>query len=105
MRASARMSPIAPIMDDSVTLEAAWHTLNRVPGEAPQATIEALVFSLRAGVEVLREPDAQRRFSELSETQAREVSARLQNFNPHIATPWSSEEAQAVLSIWSKIHA
>jgi hypothetical protein len=67
---------------------------------APEATVEALMYSLRRGVSELTRPDAQRRLTAIDQDQLKEVCRRVQNFNPHIATPWSREEATALVSNW-----
>jgi hypothetical protein len=50
-------------------------------------------------------PERLRRLWELSETQLHEVCARLQNFKPTIARPWTADEVAALVSIWAKSHA
>jgi hypothetical protein len=67
-------------------------------------TVEALMYSLRRGVDELASPDTQRRLSELDEGQLRAVCGRLQNFNPEIATAWGPEEIEALMNIWSAVH-
>jgi hypothetical protein len=72
---------------------------------AAASTVEALMFGLRDGIEALpANPDTQRRLSELSEEQLRAVCERLQNFQPHIAPAWSTEEVRALVDIWSASH-
>ena len=68
---------------------------------APAATVEALMFGLRDGIEALpANPDTLRRLAELSEEQLRAVCERLQNFKPHIAPAWSAEEVRGLVDIW-----
>jgi hypothetical protein len=88
------------LMDDSVSLDRAWHELNNVRNRpAPSATLEALVFSLRSrGVQALEEPDVLRRLAQLDDAQARELK-------PHIASAWTPEDMQVLLTVWSKIDA
>ena len=71
----------------------------------PEATVEALMYSLRRGVEAITKPDNQRRLAELSEDQLLAVCRRLQNFKPNIASAWPPEEVEAIVSIWSTVHA
>jgi hypothetical protein len=81
---------------------------NVVPFErrAATSTVEALVYGLRDGIDALpTHSERLRRLSELSETQLHEVCARLQNFKPAIARPWTEAEIVALVSIWTKIHA
>ena len=74
-------------------------------GQAPQATVEALMYSLRErGVKALEQPDTKRRLSALDKSQLKEVCRRVQNLKPHIATPWSREQAAALVSNWRKLH-
>ena len=88
-----------------VSLERAWTKLNRGDGQAPQATVEALVYGLRDGIDALpTKPESLRRLSELSADQLKEVCARLQNFKPTIARPWTADEVDALVSIWAKSH-
>jgi len=71
---------------------------------APEATVEALMYSLRRGTEAITKPDNQRRLAELSEDQLLAVCQRLQNFKPNIASAWPPEEVEAIVSIWSTVH-
>jgi hypothetical protein len=71
---------------------------------APEALVEALMYSLRRGIETITEPDNQRRLAELSEDQLLAVCQRLQNFKPNIASAWPPEEVEAIVSIWSPVH-
>jgi hypothetical protein len=77
--------------------------LNRGDGQAPAALVEALMYSLRRGVGEIDKPDTQRRLTAIDQDQLKEVCRRVQNFNPHIATPWSREEAAALVSNWRKL--
>ena len=93
------------LMADSVSLGRARHQLNDTRSRpAPQATIEALMYSLRRGTEAITEPDNQRRLAELSEDQLLAVCQQLQNFKSNIAPAWPPEEVEALASIWSIVH-
>jgi hypothetical protein len=72
--------------------------------EAPGATVEALMFSLRSGVDALREPSTLRRLARLSKAQAREVAERVRRFKPNIARAWDLDAVEALLKIWSLRH-
>jgi hypothetical protein len=73
---------------------------------AAASTLEALMFGLRGGIDALpTKPERLRRLWELSETQLHEVCARLQNFQPTIARPWTADEVAALVKIWAKSHA
>src|SRR5262245_52894044 len=84
-------------------IERAYEELNQL-NHAVASTVEALMYSLRRGVDELAKPDTQRRLSELSEDQLRAVCERLQNFKPEIAPAWTPEEIEALTSIWSAVH-
>src|SRR6516164_11110842 len=98
-----RLERLRRLLESEVSLERAWHELNRGDGQAPQATVEALVYGLRRGVEELTKPDALQRLSQLSQAQLLEVCERLQNFKPNIASVWPPEEVEAIVSIWSTV--
>ena len=92
MTARVALSPLAPVYDGPMM------------DRAPAATVEALMYSLRRGIEAITEPDNQRRLAGLSEDQLLAVSQRLQNFKPNIAPAWPPEEVEAIVSIWSTAH-
>jgi hypothetical protein len=73
----------------------------RLRGRAAHSTVDALMYSLRRGIEAITESDNQRRLAELSEDQLLAVCQRLQNFKPNIASAWPPEEVEAIVSIWS----
>jgi len=82
-----------------VSLERAYNELNR-RGRAAASTVEALMFSLRGGVNELEKPDTMRRLSVVDSDQVQEISERLQN----IAPAWSPDQVAALVAIWSKLH-
>jgi hypothetical protein len=89
------------LMDDSVSLDRAWAAIAR-PSGAAASTVEALMFSLRSrGVQALGEPDVLRRLAQLDDAQAREIAIRLQKLKPHIASAWTPEDVQVLLTVWS----
>jgi transposase len=73
-------------------------------GQAAASTVEALVYQLRQSGKALKDPNARRRLAELSEQQLHEVSARLQQFQPDIARPWSASEIKLLVQLWSDLH-
>jgi len=100
-----RLARLRRLLLSEVSPERAWHELNRGDGRAPQATVEALVYGLRDGIDALpTKPERLRRLSESSADQLKEVCARLQNFKPTIARPWTADEVDALVSIWAKSH-
>jgi hypothetical protein len=90
------------LADDDISYERAYYETLR-DRSAPEATIDALVYTLRRGINELTSPDAKRRLSELSEDQLRAVCERLRNFKPEIAPAWTPEEVEALTVIWSEL--
>jgi hypothetical protein len=97
-----RLARLRRLLADNISLDRAWGELNQHQRvDAPQTTVEALMFSLRRGVGALAdEPATQRRLSELSEEQVCEVYARVQKFKPRIAPAWSEPDADVLLVLW-----
>jgi hypothetical protein len=69
---------------------------------APSSLVEALMFSLRRGVDELTQPDTQRRLSAVAEHQLEAVCLRVQTFQPKIAEPWCAEDLDLLISAWRK---
>jgi hypothetical protein len=90
-----------------VSLERAYAEIHSrwLSKRAADSTLEALMFSLRAGVGALSHPDALRRLSELNDTQFRDVAVRLQKFKPAIAPAWVPEEVRVLIAARRKCHA
>jgi hypothetical protein len=94
------------LMDDSISLDRAWHELHGRRSGATASTVEALVFGLRDGLAALpKNPDRLRPLSELNAEQLKAVCRRVQNFNPEIATLWSSDDVAALITKWRELHA
>ncbi len=70
---------------------------------APATTIEALMLSLRRGVDELSMPDTQRRLSALDTDQFESVCLRVQAFQPRIAPTWTADDADLLISTWRKL--
>jgi hypothetical protein len=101
-----RLAQLHWLLNDNVSLERAWEALNQQRRDgAPQATVEALVFSLRDGIPALGRPATLRRLSELSAAQLREVAVRVQKFKPAIAQPWTPEDVEVLIVARSRVHA
>ena len=85
-------------------LERPWRELNAAHfrGRAAQSTVEALMFSLRSGVQTLGQLDTLRRLCELGDEQLRDVAVRVQRFEPHIAPAWSAEGIEVLIIVRSK---
>ena len=95
-----RLAQLRRLMADNISLDRTWAELNqRQRVDAPQATVEALMFSLRSGVAALSTPDTQRRLSELDLEQVREVCGRVQNFKQHIAPPWTEADVGLLIEL------
>ncbi len=83
-------------------IEALWYELNKRT-EAADSTIEALMLSLRRGVNALSEPKTLSRLSELTDQQLIEVMTGVQKFNPEIAPAWTTEQVKALAILRSKL--
>lgn len=90
------------LADDDISYERAYYEILR-NRPAPEALVDALVYSLRRGINELASPDAKRRLPELSEDQLRAVCERLRNFKPEIAPAWTPEEVEALTVIWNEL--
>jgi len=105
LRAGADTSDIVTTVTTSETADIATvtarHELNK-PAEAAAATVEALMFSLRSGVNELTKPDTQPRLSELDERQLEAACLRIQAFKPEIAPAWCAEDVDLLISAWRK---
>src|SRR5262249_51583970 len=79
-----RLERLRRLLEDDVSLERAWFELNkRHDNEAPQATVEALVYELRTyGLAALERPNCRRRLADVSTAQLRDVIARLLRLRP-----------------------
>jgi plasmid stabilization system protein ParE len=91
------------LLADNVSLDRAWAEING-NRPTPEATIEALVYSLRRGAAELSKPDKLRRLSELDKAQLKAICRHLQNFNPEIAPPWPPEDVAALIAKWRELH-
>ena len=101
---SAEILRARRLLDENVSFERAWSEMQASRGRAASSTVEALVFSLRAGGTALACPHARRRLAELAEAQLHEVSARLQTFQPKIARAWTPIEVELLAAVWSDLH-
>jgi hypothetical protein len=71
---------------------------------APATTVEALVFSLRRGVNELTQPDTKRRLAALDAHQLKEACRRVQAFHPKIAKQWLADDVERLISAWKNSH-
>jgi hypothetical protein len=91
------------LLADDISYDRAYGEIMR-DRPAPEAMVDALVFSLRRGVGELTNPDAQRRLAALSEDQLQTVCQRVQAFQANIAEPWSADDADLLIAAWGKFH-
>jgi hypothetical protein len=91
------------LLADDVSYERAYAEFMR-ERPTPEATVDALVYSLRRGIAELTKPDILRRLSELDKGQLKAICRRLQNFKPEIAPPWSPEDVAALIAKWRELH-
>ena len=94
------------LLADNVSLERAYGEIHteHLRGRTAEATVDALVYQLRKGGAALSDLNARRQLAELSEQQMHEVSARLQKFMPHVARPWTPDEVEVFVELWSALH-
>jgi hypothetical protein len=77
------LARLRELQADNVTLERAWHEINRLTDRATASTIEALMLALRErGAAALAEPDRQKLLANVSTAQMRDILARLMAFRP-----------------------
>jgi len=91
------------LLADDVSYERAYAEFIR-ERPTPEATVDALVYSLRRGIAELTKPDTLRRLSELDKGQLKAICRRLQNFKLEIAPPWSLEDVAALIAKWRELH-
>ena len=101
---SAEIVGTRRLLNEDFSLERAWSEINDAPAKAAASTIEALMFSLRAGGAALACSHARRRLAELTEAQLHEVCARLQRIDPNIARAWTPIEVELLVAVWSDLH-
>jgi hypothetical protein len=99
-----KLERLRQLLDDEISLERTCHVVALNAHEAPAATVDALMFSLRSGVDALRNPSTLSRLARLSESQARDVAERVRKFKPNIAPAWELDAVEALLEIWSVRH-
>jgi hypothetical protein len=99
-----KLELLRQLLDDEISLERTYHVVALKTQEAPAATVEGLMFSLRSGVDALRNPSTLSRLARLSESQARDVAERVRKFKPNIAPAWELDAVEALLRIWSLRH-
>jgi hypothetical protein len=73
-------------------------------GSAAQSTIEAVMYSLRAGTAVLVHDDVRARLTGIDEAQLLEMIDLLQKRDGKIAPHWSDEEVEQLMQTWMACH-
>jgi hypothetical protein len=89
------------LADDDISYERAYAEILR-DRSALEALVEALMYSLRRGVDELGKPDTLRRLSALDKEQLKNVCRRVRAFKPEIAPAWSADAVDALISAWKK---
>jgi hypothetical protein len=97
-----RLTRLRRLLEDEVSYERAYAEFMREA--TPEATVDALVYSLRRGIAELTKPNTLRRLSELDKGQLKAICRRLQDFKPEIAPPWSLEDVAALIANWRELH-
>src|SRR5262249_23748811 len=96
-----RLERLRRLMDNDVSIERAWHKID--PNDrAAESTVEALMFSLRRGINELTQPSTLRRLSTLDEYQLEDVCLCVQAFQQRIAPAWSAADVDLLISAWRK---
>jgi hypothetical protein len=90
------------LLADDVSYERAYAEFMR-ERPTPEATVDALVHSLRRGIAELTKPDTLRRLSELDKTQIGDVCEHCMRFQPHIAPAWSRDEIVTLIEVWARL--
>ena len=96
-----RLAHLRRLMADDSSIDRAWHELE-ADRTAPKATVDALMFSLRRGINELTQPSTLRRLSTLDEYQLEDVCLRVQAFQQRIAPTWSAADVDLLISAWRK---
>jgi|SRR5262245_20149220 len=96
-----RLAHLRGLMADDISIDHAWHELE-ADRTAPKATVDALMFSLRRGINELTQRSTLRRLSTLDEYQLEDVCLRVQAFQQRIAPAWCAADVDLLISAWRK---
>ena len=96
-----RLAHLRRLIADDSSIDHAWHEL-AADRTAPKATVDALMFSLRRGINDLTQPNPLRRLSTLDEHQLEDVCLRVQAFQQRISPAWSPADVDLLISAWRK---
>jgi hypothetical protein len=97
-----RLARLRRLMANDISIDRAWHELEADRG-APKATVDALMFSLRRGINELTQPSTLRRLSTMDEYQLEDVCLRVQVFQQRIVPAWSAADVDLLISAWRKL--
>ena len=103
----AKRSDLDLLLDDGVFSDCAMGIIGdrQLRGNpAAKSTIEALMYSLRAGAKALARDDVQRRVAVLDERQMHACAKQLQHRNPNVAKSWSKDEIEQFVAVWAACH-
>ena len=93
------------LLDPAIPFGRVWQELNEHRGrEAASTTIDALMYSLRRGVNALSNPNTLGRLAKLDERQLIDVATRLQKFKSEIAPAWLPDQIEILATVWRKLH-
>jgi hypothetical protein len=91
--AKSEIEQLRALMDDRLSLDRTYTTINNNHGGAGAATVEALLFGLRErGIAPLKEPGLRARLAQVSNDQIVEAAERLQRLKPQIAQAWNDDQ-------------
>src|SRR6516162_7023766 len=96
-----RLAHLRRLMADDSSIDRAWHELE-ADRTARKATVDALMFSLRRGINELTQRSTLRRLSTLDEHQLEDVCLRVQAFEQRIAPAWCTADVDLLISAWRK---
>jgi hypothetical protein len=97
-----KLARLRRLMANDISIDRAWHELE-ADRRAPKATVDALMFSLRRGINELTQPSTLRRLSTMDEYQLEDVCLRVQVFQQRIVPAWSAADVDLLISAWRKL--
>jgi hypothetical protein len=95
------------LFDETLSLDGAMSIVagRQLRGSpAANSTVDALMYSLRSGVNALARNDVQPRIAMLDERQMHACCKELQHRNPDIAKSWTKDEIEKLVALWASCH-
>jgi hypothetical protein len=95
------------LFDETLSLDGAMSIVagRQLRGNpAANSTVDALMYSLRSGVNALARNDVQQRIAMLDERQMHACCKELQHRNPDIAKSWTKDEIEKLVALWASCH-